>query len=137
MIGPDLDLQRAIVTRLKSDTDLQALISNPIRLFQDVPPGPTFPYLTIGQSQRIPDEAECIPGSIVFTDLNFYTRAPGYEQVKLIGAVLVEALHDATLTLSEHWCRQIKVDNEQYFVAPDNLTKHGLLTFRALVEPTS
>lgn len=136
-VGADLDLQRAIVTKLKADTDLQALIANPIRLFQDVPPGPTFPYVTIGPSQRLPDEAECIPGSIVFMDLNVYSRGAGYEQAKRIGAVLMDALHDADLTLAEHWCRQIKFDNELYFVEPDNLTKHGVLTFRALVEPTS
>lgn len=135
-IGADLDLQRAIVTKLKPDTDLQALISNPIRLFQDVPPGPTFPYVTLGPSQRLPDLAECIDGAEVFTDLHVYTRAPGYELVKRIGATLIDILHDAVLTLGEHRCLLINLSSELYFVEPDNLTKHGVLTFRALVEPT-
>lgn len=136
-IGADLDLQRGIVTKLKPDTDLQALISNPIRLFQDVPPGPTFPYVTLGPSQRLPDLAECIDGAEIFADLHVYSRGAGYSEAKRIGAALIELLHDATLALGEHVCKQIQLSNELYFIEPDNLTKHGVITFRALVEPTS
>lgn len=136
-LGADLDLQRAIVTKLKASSDLQALISNPVRLFQDVPPGPTFPYVTIGISQRLPDLAECIDGAEIFSDLHIFSRGAGFEQSKKIGAVLIDELHNATLSLGEHWCRLIELADERYFVDPDNLTKHGVITFRALVEPTS
>ena len=135
-IGADLDLQRAIVTKLKASTDLQALIANPIRLFQDVPPSPTFPYVTLGPSQRIPDLAECIDGAEIFADLHVFTRAAGYELCKRIGATLIDELHDATLSLGEHRCLLIELSDERYFVESDNLTKHGVITFRALVEPT-
>lgn len=136
-LGADLDLQRAIVTRLKASTALQALIANPIRLFQDVPPPSTldFPYVTIGASQRLPDLAECIDGAEVFTDLHIFSRGAGYEQVKRIGATLIDELHDATLSLSEHRCLLIELSDERYFIDPDNLTKHGVVTFRSLVEP--
>lgn len=136
-VGADLDLQRAIVTKLKASADLQALISNPIRLFQDVPPGPTFPYVTIGLSQRLPDLAECIDGAEIFADLHVFSRGAGYEQVKKIGAVLIDELHNASLTLGEHWCRIIELSDERYFVESDNNTKHGVITFRALVEPSA
>jgi hypothetical protein len=125
------------VTKLKADTDLQALLANPIRLFQDVPKDPTFPYMTLGPSQRLPDLAECIDGAEIFPEFHVYTRAPGYELVKRIGATLIDILHDATLSLGEHRCLLIHLSNELYFVEPDNLTKHGVITFRALVEPTS
>ena len=131
-----MDLQRAIVTRLKASTDLQALIANPIRLFQDVPPGPTFPYVTLGPSQRLPDLAECIDGAEIFVDLHVFSRGAGYEQSKRIGATLIDELHDATLSLGEHRCLLIELSDERYFVESDNLTKHGVITFRALVEPT-
>lgn len=136
-VGADLDLQRAIVTRLKASGALQALISNPIRLFQDVPPPAslTFPYVTLGPSQRIPDLAECIDGAEIFTDLHVFTRSAGYELCKRIGATLIDELHDATLTLGEHRCLLIELSDERYFIDPDNLTKHGVVTFRALVEP--
>lgn len=137
-VGADLDLQRAIVTKLKASTDLEALIGSPIRLFQDVPPPTTltFPYVTIGPSQRLPDLAECINGAEIFSDLHVFARSPGYELAKRIGATLVEELHDATLALAEHRCVLIHLSDERYFVDTDNTTKHGVLTFRSLVEPT-
>lgn len=136
-VGADLDLQRAIVTKLKASSDLQALISNPIRLFQDVPPGPTFPYVVLGPSQRLPDLAECIDGAEIFSDLHVFSRGAGYEQAKRIGATLIDVLHYATLSLGEHRCLLIELSDERYFVDPDNLTKHGVVTFRALVEPVN
>lgn len=136
-VGAVFDLERAIVTRLKASADLQALIANPIRLFNMVPPGPVFPYVTLGPAQRLPDLAECIDGAEVFLDLHVFSRDKGYRESQLIGAVLIEELHDASLTLNEHWCRLIHLSNELYFIEPDNQTKHGVVTFRALVEPTS
>lgn len=139
-IGADLDLQRAMTTRLKASTDLQALIGAMIRLFQDVPPRPsdgTWPaYVTIGYSQRLPDLAECIPGAEIYPDLHIFSRGKGFEEVKRIGAVIIDELHDANLTLAEHRCVEIQLDDERYFVDSDNLTKHGVITFRAKVEPT-
>lgn len=135
-IGADLDLQRGMVTKLKTSTDLKALIADPIRLFQDVPPGPTFPYVAIGQTQRLPDLAECLDGAEIFADLHIFSRGKGYEEVKRIGATLIDELHYATLSLSEHRCVLIELANERYFVDQDNTTKHGVVTFRALVDPT-
>lgn len=137
-LGPDLDLQRAVVTKLKASADLQALIGSPIRLFQDVPPPATlaFPYITIGPSQVLPDLAECIDGSEIFSDIHVFTRAAGYELCKRIGATVIDELHYASLSLGEHRCLLIERSDERYFIESDNLTKHGVVTFRALVEPT-
>lgn len=134
-IGASLDLQRAIVTKLKASADLQALINNPIRLFVHVPPGPTFPYVTIGPMQRLPDLADCIDGAEIFADLHIFSRDGGYTEVKQIGAVLIEELHHASLSLGENRCVLIELSDERYFIDPDNNTKHGVVTFRALVEP--
>ena len=136
-IGADLDLQRGIVTKLKASSALQALIGNPIRLFQDVPPPETltFPYVTVGISQTLSDNAECIPGSESFQDLHVFTRAAGFELCKRIGATIRDELDDASLSLGENRCVEIRFDSERYFKDQDNLTKHGVVTFRALVEP--
>lgn len=136
-IGATLDLERAVTTRLKANTDLQALIANPIRLFAAVPPGPTFPYVTIGPEQRLPDLAECIDGAEIFFDFHIFSRDKGYVEAKRIGSVLIDELHDANLTLTEHRCLLIELSDERYFIDPDNQTKHGVVTFRALVEPTN
>ncbi len=61
--GPDLELQIAIVAVLRASADLKTLIGDPIRLYQSVPDGAAFPYITIGEGQCVPDVADCIDGS--------------------------------------------------------------------------
>lgn len=134
-IGATLDLQRSVVTRLKASADLQVLIGSPIRLFEEVPPDPQFQYVTIGAEQRLPDLAECIDGAEIFFDFHVFSRGKGYQQCKAIGSVLIDELHDASLTLAAHRCVLLHLSDERYFIDPDNLTKHGVVTFRALVEP--
>lgn len=138
MSSPDLELQGAIVQRLKADTDLQAIIGNPIRLFQDNPPAqPTpFPYVTIGDSQGLSDQAECIDGSEIFVTIHIWSRANGFAEVKRIGGVIEDNLHDVAPSLNGHRCLHIQRANAIYRMAEDNATKHGILTLRALTEPT-
>lgn len=136
MNGPDLELQGAIVTKLKADTALRALIGNPVRLYQDVPANPQFPYVIVGEGQNVPDLAECIDGSEIFNTIHVFSRAGGYAEAKRIVATLDAALHDADLTLTDHRCITIQRDGAQFFSESDGATAHGVVTYRALVEPT-
>lgn len=136
-LGPDLDLQAAMVAVLKSDGDLRQLIGNPIRLEQDVPPKPIYPYVTIGLSQVIPDVAECIDGSEVFPTLHIWSRAKGWEEAKRIAAVLWAALNDTEFTLTENRCVLFERDSlgDQAGEMTDGVTKHIICHYRALTEP--
>ena len=135
--GPDLQLQGAIVAKLKADTGLQALIGSPVRLYQDVPAPAalTFPYVTIGEGQNVPDQVQCIDGSEIFLDLHVWSRATGFAECKRIAAIIESALNDAVLTLDDHRCVEIERDGARYLRDQDLVTKHGVVTFRALTEP--
>lgn len=131
-------LQAAINTALAADTAVKALIGNPVRLYQEAKTNATFPYVVFGDTQDLPDLAECIDGWEIFFALNIYSRAGGFQEAKNIGAAIDAVLHDATFTLTGYRCLIIERDSPtRYVVAPDNMTKHGLLTFRAMVEPTT
>lgn len=137
--GPDVELQGAIVAELKADTTLRTLIGNPVRLHQVVPKEPTFPYVTIGESQNVPDLAGCINGSEIFVTLHVFSRTEpdqGYAEAKRIIAALDNVLHDADLTLAENRCVLIERDGSRVFTDADNSTRHGVVSYRALVEPT-
>lgn len=134
--GPDLELQAAIVTKLKANAALQALTGNADRVHQVVPKDPPFPYVTIGESQSVPDFAACIDGAELFVTLHVYSRASGYEEAKRIMAALDDALDDIDLTLVDNRCLEIRNDGSRVFKDSDNVTSHGVITFRALVEPT-
>lgn len=134
--GPDFELQKAIVATLSADVTLQGLLGNPLRLHQNVPPNPVFPYVTIGESQDLADIADCIDGSEIFMTFHVWSRAGGFNQAKTIGFAIHSVLQDADLTLESFRCVQIASDNNRFFFDQDNVTAHGVLTYRALVEPT-
>lgn len=128
-------LQTAIATALAADATLRTLIGNPVRLFQDVQPNRTFPYVTIGDTDDHPDLAECIDGWEIFVPFNIYSRTGGFAEAKNIGTAIDAVLHDASLTLTGYVCKIIeRSDPTRYVLGPDNTTKHGLITFRAVIE---
>lgn len=137
-LGPSLELQGAIVTALKASTDLQSIIGSPIRLYQDVPPNPVFPYITIGDDQNVPDLAQGLDGSEIYLTINVWSRASGYSECKKIGASIKACFPvDTGLSLSENRCLLIERRNEQHMMDQDTITAHGIYTFRALVEPAA
>jgi hypothetical protein len=139
MSSPDLALQAAIVTKLKADTTLQSLIGNPIRLYQDVPPFTAWPgaYVTIGESQLLPDKAGCIDGSEIYVTLNVWAQSPGYAEVKRIANAITDALDEQedNLTIIEHKICLIQREEILFRRDTDNVTTRAIMTFRALTEP--
>jgi hypothetical protein len=125
--GPDLALQGAIVAKLKADMALQSLIGNP--------PSWTLAYVTIGEGQNVPDQVQCIDGSEIFLDVHVWSRATGFGECKRIAAVIESALNNTDLTLDDNRCVEIERDGARYLRDQDLVTKHGVITFRALTEP--
>lgn len=135
-MSASLELQGAVAGLLKASAGLQALIGNPVRLYQDVQADPAFPYITIGETQDLPDLAECVDGWEIYLTLHIWSRAGGYAEAKQIGAALDDALHNASPALTNNRCLLIERHSTHYLTDPDNVTRHGVVIFRALVEPT-
>lgn len=136
-IGPDLELQAAMMTALRASADLKTLLGNPIRLYDSVPPNPVFPYITIGESQVIPDVADCIDGSEVFPVIHIWSRSSGYTEAKKIAATIWTVLRTATFTMTENRCVLFERDElgDQIGAETDTVTKHIASHYRALCEP--
>lgn len=136
--GPDFELQKAIVTILRADTDVKTLLGASPRIYQDVPDQPTFPYVTVGEGQETPDLAECIDGSEIFPVLHVWSRTSSFEEAKKISATLRQALIGATFSLSGHRCLIFERDElgDQALRDPDGITKHIASHYRAVTEPT-
>ncbi|WPM82077.1 DUF3168 domain-containing protein [Brucella pseudintermedia] len=60
MTSPTYELQGAIVQRLKNDPALSAMIGG--RVYDTVPEGAEFPYVSFGSFDELSDDAECITG---------------------------------------------------------------------------
>ena len=132
----DLELQGAIVSVLSADSALQTLIGNPVRLYQQVPPNPTFPYVTIGRSSEDDDSVENLDASEIFPDIDVWSDPPAKDWVecKRICSAIRRALHNTELTLTENRCVQIQHRITRTFTDADNITRHGVVTFHAYTE---
>lgn len=133
--GPDLELQAAVYVALVADPTLTGLLAAG-RIFQDVPANQSPPYVTIGESQNVPDLADCIDGSEIFLTMHVITRGGGYALAKKIVAAMDDVLHEAELELPAHRLVLMERGGARFFKEVDSLTAHSVVTYRALVEPT-
>jgi hypothetical protein len=129
---PSLELQGAIVARLKADGAVQALVGQ--RIYDPVPPAATFPYLSLGADDVISDDADCITGFEITVQIDAWSRQPGFKEVKQIGDAVRVALHDYDFTLSVNASVLFEHRVTRNMRDPDGLTNHAAITFTGFVE---
>ena len=135
MSDPSLELQTAIVTALKADAGVVAVVGN--RVYDNVPPSASFPYISLGDSQVLPDKADCIDGTEVFFSLDGWSRDLRFPECKTISKAIVAALDDQPLTVAGYTAVVFELDSINYLRDPDGITRHVALSFRALIQSTS
>lgn len=139
-IGPDLEMQGAAVAILAADEEMKTLIGNPARIHQDVPANPTYPFLVVGDSQRIDDSVQGMASEELYIAFHIWTRkgtSPGVEHAKRIESRAKNLLHDADLVLTENRCVLIQFDSARDGAAESPDLRHRVLTMRALTEPAA
>ncbi|MBB6224566.1 DUF3168 domain-containing protein [Rhizobium leguminosarum] len=132
MASPDLELQGAVIARLKADATLATLIGS--RVHDQPPDGATFPYFTIGEAQFLRDDATCVAGGQVYLTMHAWSRAVGFPEVKRIADAVVESLHLAPMTLPTNHLISIMHRQTRTFRDPDGLTSHAVIEFVANTE---
>lgn len=130
MSDPSLPLQAAIVAALKGNSPAVAAG----RVYDSVPTSPSFPYVSLGDMQVLPDKADCIDGTEVFVQIDAWSRAVGYPEVKALGAAIVAALDDHPPTVTGFECVVFELQSVNYLRDPDGLTRHAAISFRALLQ---
>ncbi len=132
MTSPSLELQSAIVGRLKAFGALTAIIGT--RVYDPVPKSPVFPYVSWGPDQSISDDADCITGFEVSIQIDAWSLAVGLPEVKRIAEAVRAALHDYDLPLIDNALVSIRHRQTQNLRDTDGLTNHAVIEFVALVE---
>lgn len=132
MSDPSLALQGWVYDRLADGSPPIAA-----QVYDNVPPEPVFPYITIGDSQVLGDDTEdCGDGSEVFIRVHCWSRAVGYPEVKALAAAVrtalkvIPVLADFTVAVAEYLQTQFLRD-------PDGKTRHAVVEFRYLITHTS
>lgn len=124
-------LQKALVARLKANVPLVAG-----RVFDATPMSVQFPYVQIGHSHALPDDAECINGATCTITLDTWSRAVGAVETRRIAAEVVAAVDDWEPNLSADGLAvvEIRCTGSRTVDDPDGKTTHGILTIEAQTE---
>ncbi|NNH56910.1 DUF3168 domain-containing protein [Rhizobium laguerreae] len=132
MASAELELQGALVARLKADAPLTALAQGRV---YDQPPSPVvYPYVTIGEAQTLRDDATCVSGSQVYLTLHAWSTQVGFPEVRKVADAVVESLHLAPITLPTNRLISIMHRQTRTFRDADGLTSHAVIEFVANTE---
>ncbi len=106
-------------------------------VFDRVPDSSPFPRVTIGPWQSIPDDADCYEGTESFVQVDVWSRAVGFPEVKGIADDIRDALHDGDLSVTGHTVEMMTVESIDYSRDPDGLTNRARISLRILSQTAS
>lgn len=130
-MGFETAVQTAVYQKLSADAGLMALVTG---VYDSVPQDAAFPYVTIGEDVHNAWDTFDSVGSDATITVHTWSVARGRKEVKEIQGAIYEALSRTVLTYSGYGIISIDFDGSQSFMDADGLTRHGVQTFRVLVE---
>lgn len=128
-------LQRALITLLRGDAALKALLGDPARVWDEPPESPAYPHLLIGRSESRPVEADGGGTEHVLT-LTCRSRFGGAEEAKAVTAAIRAALNDARPAMDGGRVISLRVTYVDVFRAADWRNVLGVARVRAVTEAT-
>lgn len=136
-IPPEQALQAAMVTALKGDATLSALLSPAGAVYDEVPEsaGATR-YVTVGDHLSVPDNDLSSFGREVTVTLHVWTKAKGFTTGQAIANRINQLLDHQTGALNPAGHRVVSIRNifAQAIRDPDQAWRHHILRFRINTE---
>lgn len=118
-MDPTLELQGAIIARLRADATLAAIVGKTtggtVKVFDNAPSGTTEPYVSIGPTSFQQEDADCIEGGEVMFQIDAWSTGDGNSvgastQVRKMADAIRRALHrhefalvQNAVVMFEHW----------------------------------
>lgn len=133
MASASIELQTAIYERLTAESGVSAIVAG--RVYDNVPEGPTFPYISFGPSDYYPDDADDIDGRVETLQIDCWTRAQGKKRpARELADAVKKALHQFEASFATNALVEIVVTSVRVINDPDPLTAHGIVTVTATIE---
>lgn len=123
-------LQVAVYTALTADATLMALITG---VFDFVPDGKAFPFVTIGEAEFQDRGSHNTDGWTTVMTVNTWSRARGRKGAYDIMTEIDRILHNGSLTISGSRAIVLLRDTATVLVDPDAVTYHGVQRFKLLL----
>lgn len=139
------DLQATIFAALKANGALSGEGGRAVRVYDDVPdavlaataPDSEFPYVQIGETDALPDDASTSAGTgddgeVETVTLHVWSRYQGQKEVKNIMQQIKSLLHNQALTVSGRASALAYVRSRRNFTDPDGRTRHGVVSVEVI-----
>lgn len=129
------DLQQAVHATLAADAAMLALLGD-TRVYDDVPRGAAFPYVTLAAFTARDWATGTEPGTEITFIVHAWSRGAGHKGPHLIAEAVRGALHDQALTLADHRLVNLRHESSETRRERDGDTYRVISRFRAVLEPT-
>ena len=127
MKSPFLVLHKAIADRIVDRTGRT--------VYDDTPQNEVFPYITMGALIGRNWSDKFNPGQEVNVSVHIWSQYEGKKEVLQIGDEVIQALTRTSLDLGSGFCAVVdEMDSHEVIMDIDGFTRHGILTFRYLIE---
>jgi hypothetical protein len=134
MSAHELALQKALITHLKADAGVQALLGEPARIRDAAAPTDmALPHLLIGRSESRPVAADGGGVEQALT-LTVVSRFRGTEEAKAVLAAVRVALNDTELEADGVRTVNLRVTFADVFPGADGARTFAVLRVRAVTE---
>ncbi|RZJ16409.1 MAG: DUF3168 domain-containing protein [Brevundimonas sp.] len=126
-------LARALIAHLKGDGALQALLGNPVRIWDQPPEEATFPHLLVGRNESRPLAAD--GGGVEHRlTLTCASQFAGMEEARAVAAAVRARLADARITADGVRTVSLGVVFADAFRSPDMKRAWAVMRVRAVTE---
>lgn len=132
-MSPAADLQKAIFEALGANAALAARVAE--RIMDHAPANVAFPYVTFGRTSVYDWSTDTESGTEQLMTLHVWSKGKGKKEALEIMDLARETLHDAALDLEEHSLVNLRLEFSEVRYDERNEAHHGVLRFRAVVEP--
>lgn len=128
-MDPVLDLQGAIIARLRADAGVTALVGT--KVFDLPQAANTEPYISIGPSSYQEEYTDCIRGGEVLIQIDAWSTQSAQIEVRNMADAVRKAMR-ADFTLMNNAIVSLEHWRTDYLV--DGTSKHASIRFTAYVE---
>lgn len=129
------EIAAAIHNRLTTDPALTNILGDPVRAYDDVPPGAAFPYLTYGPL-KVSDEGGDLVGLCRHNiTLHVWSKYAGRQETFDILDAVAATLEASPLSLPSGHVSLAIIPFIDVLRAPDAKSRHGLLRLILYTEP--
>lgn len=131
------DLQRSIISALRSDTVLRGLLATPNGVYERVPPNRMFPCIVVEQSTVSDWSTDHEPGRDVIVSLGIWSRTNNRAEMYAVSDRTVSVLEARIETPENLQIVLTTLVSATYERDAFQRAYRGTLRMRFLIEPTS